>query len=140
MLARQRPEEGADFGAFEEVADGVDAHAWLAEPRRVPHGLELPAHVLAQVLVLLALAELGGVRRQAFTRRRQAVGENVQRVEPLSAELERLVERGVHVGLAIRLDRLQPLENSLRRRSGIVIEPAPRLAERIAHTIGEEND
>src|SRR5262249_3775283 len=65
MFPRQRPQEGADVGAFVEEADGVDAHLGTVRQRAVPVGQERLPHVLAQDLISLGFLHVRGGVGQA---------------------------------------------------------------------------
>src|SRR2546422_10083495 len=92
MFSGQRPQEGANVGALEEEADGVDAHLRLAGESRVEHVLEPVAQVLAQDFGFLGFRPVACLRRQDGAGVGQAVGKNVDRVEPLRTKAECFLE------------------------------------------------
>ena len=65
-----------------------------------------------------------GVVRQALALVGQAVGKQVNRIQPLAAELEGGFEGGVHVRAALGLDGGEGLADPLRARARVVVEPA----------------
>src|SRR5581483_7548414 len=102
--------------------------------------LELAADVFAERSPPLQLAQrLAGGRGEAFAEVRQAVREEVDRVQPLRSELERGLEGGVHVRVPLRRDRGQRLAGQLRAGRRVVGEPLAFAAQRVEDLVGEQD-
>src|SRR5690348_5799528 len=98
VLASQGPEEGTHVRALEVEADGVDLDP-LAARGTVPVGFERTTQILTEPLAALHFRKRGVAvllrEGQAGAGGGQAVRKEIDRVEPVRLELERLFETGI---------------------------------------------